>query len=117
MSKKQTCVSHSTPEAEIVAADMVLRTIGLPALQLWDILLGKGEGNLKAIFKEDNEAAIKILMSGKNSQCDTCNVHMVLTWRGDANSLIISRSWTIAPQSVCPPTSSPNTSPTKPNGP
>ena len=66
MSKKQSCVSHSTPEAEIVAADMVIRVIGLPAMQLWDILLGAGNGKLRAIFKEDNEAAIKILTSGKN---------------------------------------------------
>ena len=34
VSKKQTCVSHSTPEAEIVAFDCALRTVGLPALQL-----------------------------------------------------------------------------------
>ena len=38
-SKKQTAVSHSTPEAEIVAADHAIRTEGLPALQLWEILL------------------------------------------------------------------------------
>ena len=34
ISKKQPCVSHSTPEAEIVAADLAIRTEGLPALQL-----------------------------------------------------------------------------------
>ena len=33
VSKKQACVSHSTPEAEIVAADLEIRTEGLPALQ------------------------------------------------------------------------------------
>ena len=32
--KKQTAVSHSTPEAEIVAIDHALRTVGLPAQQL-----------------------------------------------------------------------------------
>ena len=31
ISKKQSCVSHSTPEAEIVAADLAIRTEGLPA--------------------------------------------------------------------------------------
>ena len=35
-SNKQKVVSHSTVEAEIVAADYVVRTSGLPALQLWD---------------------------------------------------------------------------------
>ena len=33
-SKKQGCVSHSTPEAEVVAAEHALRTIGLPCLDL-----------------------------------------------------------------------------------
>ena len=31
-------VSHSTPEAEIVAADVTLRTMGLPALGIWETL-------------------------------------------------------------------------------
>ena len=35
LSKKQTSVSHSTREAEIVAAAHALRAIGLPALSLW----------------------------------------------------------------------------------
>ena len=34
LSKKQTCVSHSTPEAEIVAADTSIRSEGIPALNL-----------------------------------------------------------------------------------
>ena len=38
-SKKQPCVSHSTPEAEIVAADLAIRAEGLRALQLWDMVL------------------------------------------------------------------------------
>ena len=32
ISKRQTCVSHSTPEAEIVAADFTIRQEALPAL-------------------------------------------------------------------------------------
>ena len=38
-SKRQGCVSHSTPEAELVAADYAMRTCGLPALHLWERLL------------------------------------------------------------------------------
>ncbi len=38
-SKRQTCVSHSTPEAEIVAADEAIRTECLPASLLWDAIL------------------------------------------------------------------------------
>ena len=38
-SKRQGRVSHSTPEAEIVAADMTLRTCnyGIPSIGLWQI--------------------------------------------------------------------------------
>ena len=38
-SKKQTAISHSTVEAEIVAANHAVRTSGLPALPLWEKLL------------------------------------------------------------------------------
>eukprot|EP00971_Amphidinium_carterae_P114472 2268179-Amphidinium_carterae.1 len=42
VSKRQTCVSHSTPEAEIVAADTALssRLVGLPAIPLLEFALG-----------------------------------------------------------------------------
>ena len=33
-SKRQGCVSHSTPEAEMVAADVAMRAMGMPALKL-----------------------------------------------------------------------------------
>ena len=48
-SKRQECVSHSTPEAEIVAADFALRREGIPMLDLWDIISGKGQ---KVVFNE-----------------------------------------------------------------
>jgi hypothetical protein len=38
ISNKQTCQSHSTAEAEIIAADVALRVEGIPALQLWETL-------------------------------------------------------------------------------
>ena len=38
-STRQGCVSHSTTESEIVAADMALRTIGIPALEFWSVIL------------------------------------------------------------------------------
>eukprot|EP00959_Pyramimonas_sp_CCMP1952_P269339 5630664-Pyramimonas_sp.AAC.1 len=40
-SQRQTCVSHSTLEAETVAADLALRQELLAALPLWEILLGR----------------------------------------------------------------------------
>ena len=42
VSKKQSAVSHSTPEAEIVAADIAIRTLGIPAMDLWDVVLDSG---------------------------------------------------------------------------
>ena len=62
-SKKQTAVSHSTPEAEIVSADLAVRTIGTPALSLWDTLLGRDN---VLIFHEDNTAMIQVCKTGKN---------------------------------------------------
>ena len=51
VSKKQSAVSHSTPEAEIVAAAQALRTVGLPALDLWDtIFLGGCWGQGPDVF-------------------------------------------------------------------
>ena len=45
---------------------MAIRLIGLPSLQLWDCILGQGVRKLVAILKEDNEATIKVMSSGKN---------------------------------------------------
>ena len=56
-------MSHSTPEAEIVAADFALRTSGLPAKQLWNIIL---EGSAGLVFHEDNQAMIRVCQTGRN---------------------------------------------------
>ena len=52
LSKRQSCVSHSTPEAELVAADLAIRTEGIPALDLWSLLLDQEK--IKIDFQEDN---------------------------------------------------------------
>ena len=39
MCKKQTSVSHSSTESEIVSLDTGLRLDGLPALELWDLIV------------------------------------------------------------------------------
>jgi hypothetical protein len=64
ISKKQSCVSHSTPEAEIVAADFAVRTVGLPGLDLWETLKGKP---MSMVFKEDNESTMRIIETGKSN--------------------------------------------------
>ena len=53
VSQKQTCVSHIAPEAEIVAANAAVRLEGLPALQLWDVIL---ERKVIATLLEDSQA-------------------------------------------------------------
>ena len=71
ISKKQSCVSHSTPEAELVAMDLGLRTVGLPALTLWETILGRhdsgGQGgeSLHLDVYQDNTATSRIAWTGK----------------------------------------------------
>ena len=63
VSKRQTCVSHSTPEAEMVSMDHALRHCGLPCLDLWHRLLPHLPG---LVVHEDNQAMIKVVESGRN---------------------------------------------------
>ena len=65
-SKKQTAVSHSTPEAELVSADHAVRTVGIPAVDLWQFLLAKA-GDVVIEFHEDNNTAVTVLRSGWSS--------------------------------------------------
>ena len=62
-SKRQGCVSHSTPEAEIVAADVTLRTMGLPALSIWETLT---ESSPRLLFHDDNQGMIGVVRAGRN---------------------------------------------------
>ena len=39
MCKKQTSVSHSSTESEIISLDAGLRLDGIPALYLWDLIV------------------------------------------------------------------------------
>ena len=39
MCKKQTSVSHSSTESEVISFDAGLRMDGLPALDLWDVVM------------------------------------------------------------------------------
>eukprot|EP00959_Pyramimonas_sp_CCMP1952_P024208 508089-Pyramimonas_sp.AAC.1 len=59
--RRQTCVSRGTLEAEIVAADLALRTQLLPALPLLASLLQR-EG--QCTFVEDNHAVCEVIMAG-----------------------------------------------------
>ena len=61
-SKKQTVVSHSTAEAEIVAADHAVRTSGLPALPLWERIVDRTV--VLEVF-QDNQATARIMTTGR----------------------------------------------------
>ena len=63
VSKRQSCVSHSTPEAEMVSADFAMRHCGLPGLSLWWTLLTHKP---QLHFHEDNTAMIRIVDTGRN---------------------------------------------------
>ena len=61
--QKKGCVSHSTPEAEIIAADTTLRTMGIPSLSIWETLSGSSP---KLLFHDDNQGMIGVVRSGRN---------------------------------------------------
>ena len=48
MCKKQTVVSHSSTESEIISLDTGLRLDGLPALELWDLIVSV-HGNISRV--------------------------------------------------------------------
>ena len=85
VSKRQACVSHSTPEAELVAASAAIRIEGLPALQLWDTVLDR---KVQATLLEDNQATLQIFKSGKILLCDTLLVRTASILLGSVNYFV-----------------------------
>ena len=61
VSKKQTAVSHSTPEAEYIAADHAIRAEGLPLQDLLEPIFGTKTLH----FFEDNETCSLAVRTGK----------------------------------------------------
>eukprot|EP00969_Alexandrium_andersonii_P089811 3965961-Alexandrium_andersonii.AAC.1 len=57
LSKIQSSVSHSTPEAEIVALDQVVRTMAFPARDLWEAILKR---TVAPTLEEDNAACVTV---------------------------------------------------------
>ena len=60
MCKKQTSVSHSSTESEIISLDTGLRLDGLPALELWDLIVSVF-GNISHVSDRSGQ-----LVNGKN---------------------------------------------------
>ena len=63
ISKRQTCVSVSKPEAELVAGSHGLLRELVPAFDLCDKLLPR---DYPAVVHEDNQAMIRAIKSGRN---------------------------------------------------
>jgi hypothetical protein len=63
VSKRQTAVSSSTPEAESVSGHYAYKNMLILALELWVVVLPKG---FQAVFHEDNQAMIRVIQTGKN---------------------------------------------------
>jgi hypothetical protein len=63
VSKRQGCISCSTPEAEMVSGHHAYKNVMIPAYNLWDALL---PGGYTANFHEDNQAMIRIVETGRN---------------------------------------------------
>ena len=57
-------MSTSTPEGEIFSINLAMRTLGVPALTIWDLLLDRDVG---LALMEDNDATIVIIKTGTNS--------------------------------------------------
>ena len=67
ISKKQDAISHSTTEAEIIAAGVALRMEGIPVLEILDEIINSFPGGkLTLEFYEDNQTTMRILETGKN---------------------------------------------------
>ena len=64
LSKRQGCLSHSTPEAEIVAADFAMSRLGRPLFfgSSW----GGGGSDPNFVFYDDNQTMIGVIRAGKN---------------------------------------------------
>ena len=68
MCKKQTSVSHSSTESEIISLDTGLRLDGLPALELWDLIVSVF-GNISHISDRTGQP-----VNGKNKSHDKIDV-------------------------------------------
>ena len=99
VSKRQDCVSSSTPEAELVSGHYAYHKVLLPAMDLWDLLLPSSK---RGIFHEDNTAMTQVIKAGKNPTMKHLNrVHRVCVW------LHCTKGWAVMirkiPSSSCTP--------------
>ena len=69
-SKGQTPRSESTPEAEINSAGMGIKTIAIPAVEIFEVLLKpyhpEEDWKLRVDLHEDNSTTVQVAYTGKN---------------------------------------------------
>ena len=61
MCKKQTYVSHSSKEAELISLDAGLRMDGIPALDLWDLVIEEFHSSPTQSKKTEDQARGNLL--------------------------------------------------------
>ena len=61
MCKKQTSVSHSSTESEIISLDAGLRLDGIPALDLWDLIVAVLQGNTSQSNQEQRDPCTNLV--------------------------------------------------------
>ena len=66
MCKKQTCVSHSSTESEIIFLDSGLRLDGLLALEFWDLIVSVF-GNVSHVQIERGELLLMLMLKEINN--------------------------------------------------
>ena len=71
-SKRQSATSHSTTEAELVAASKMLRESLAPLLHLWSVMLGRP---VTAVTHEDNMSTTTVTKAGYSPQLRYVNKH------------------------------------------
>ena len=77
VSKRQTSVSRSTTESEIVSLAHSLFQEALPALQLWQKIL---DYPIRLVIHDDNQATILVAKKGYSQSLDTSLAPIRLTW-------------------------------------
>ena len=65
MCKKQTSVSHSSTESEIISLDAGLRMDGFPALDLWDLVLHRSTKQIKQVRRDLSTSPTRKKIPGK----------------------------------------------------
>ena len=99
MCKKQTCLSQSSTEVEIISLDAGLRMDGIPALDLWDLVVEvlHLDSNRKQMLKPERETCLSVKHQRRNSAThrilkDVLNCRMLILFPQTRNILMKERS-------------------------